>query len=395
MVQTVVVQPTSPNLSDIVLTNQRSEGILTSSPGPSDSDDHNAGYNEHEVLVSSKGPTDSDYHNAGYNEHEVLVSSKGPADSEQHHSNVVHEGNLPSFTGSSEPEAEQQHYRIVSHEDNDTVSSNIVPADSMQHFRAIIHEDDYLASPTRTNSKQHYRTGIHEGDESAASSSKPDSKQQHYGTVSDINTDDNFSSSTGPVFSQQHYGTADIHTDDDLPSSTGPADSRQQHYNHLMPDDWVEPADDSYSMSEVLLGHFTHYTSFPMTLLNLTRVRACETLEENVGVITLENYQDLFPKWLVNATLVGECPWELVQSELAPGTVPPSIIEVKCLCDGHRCSGHGVLRCISVTRDVKTWIINPFDYDQFIPRTARVTVACVCAQRYSPLGGYIEPGVHN
>ncbi|KAK3875255.1 hypothetical protein Pcinc_019854 [Petrolisthes cinctipes] len=360
----------------------------------------------------------------------------GPADSEQHHSNLVHEENLPSFTG---PEAEQQHYsRIVSHEDNDTtVSSNIVP-DSMQHFRAIIHEDNYLASPTRTNSKQHYRTGIHEGDESAASSSKQDSRQQHYGTDihtdgdfpsspgpdsrqqhygtdiytdgdfssstgpdsrqqhygTDIYTDDNFSSSTGPVFRQQHYGTADIHTDDDLPSSTGP-NSRQQHYNQLIPDDWLEP-DDSCSMSEVLLGHFTHYTSFPMTLLRLTRVRACETLEENVGVITLENYQDLFPRWLVDATVVGECPWELVKREFAPGTVPPSIIEVKCLCDGHRCSGHGGdFRCISVTRVVKTWIINPFDHDQFIPRTATVTAACVCVQRYSPPGGYIQLGVHN
>ncbi|XP_045592388.1 uncharacterized protein [Procambarus clarkii] len=171
---------------------------------------------------------------------------------------------------------------------------------------------------------------------------------------------------------------------------TSPATASQE--DSEIPEDWLQP-ERICSPLVLLENHFTHYTSFPMSLTTLNRINSCEELEADRQIVVLDSHHNLFPEWLADATLAGECPWQLVKREFIPGTVPPSIIEVGCLCNGHSCSRGGDFQCTAVSRRVEVWTSGPHHYGVFRSHMVTMTTACVCARRHVPRGGEAEFGL--
>lgn len=156
------------------------------------------------------------------------------------------------------------------------------------------------------------------------------------------------------------------------------------------PPDWLQP--ESPCPSHPLLEDiFSQYTSVPRFLLTLARHDACQNLEGNMQNVHLQDLSELRPHWLVDAVTAGECPWHLVRRELLHDTLPPAILEVSCLCDGHRCSLRGDFECISVKQQVMVWSTEATDGSRYQPRILQVTAACVCAQRHAPEANYARP----
>nr|XP_053635083.1 uncharacterized protein LOC128690428 [Cherax quadricarinatus] len=193
-----------------------------------------------------------------------------------------------------------------------------------------------------------------------------------------------------PTPNSTHSGTLEG-VDDSIPSLHATSASIDRYESEL-PRDWLQ-SERICSPFDLMEDHFRHYASIPLLLLTLSRKDSCEELERERQVVELDSHHNLFPEWLVDATVAGECPWELVIRDFIPGTVPPSIIEVVCLCDGHHCSRGGDFQCTPVTRNVKIWTSEPLYLGVFRPRIVTVTTACVCAQRQIPRGGEAELGL--
>ncbi|KAG7156132.1 uncharacterized protein LOC121854108 [Homarus americanus] len=167
-----------------------------------------------------------------------------------------------------------------------------------------------------------------------------------------------------------------------------------EHFDSQMPINWLQP-EMICSPAELMNDHFSRYTAFPLSVITFNLVNACQNLQENREVVVLEDRHQLSPEWLAHATVLGECPWELVRKDFIPGIVPPSIIELGCLCNDHRCSLVGNFKCIPVSRSVRIWNRGPHSCGSYHPQTVKVTVACVCAQPHSPRGGEAQPFLWN
>ncbi|XP_064098571.1 uncharacterized protein LOC135209702 [Macrobrachium nipponense] len=146
------------------------------------------------------------------------------------------------------------------------------------------------------------------------------------------------------------------------------------------------------SFTEVILEHFRHYVSLPITIFSNLRGpnEVCDHLNVDKVSIELDSHQELIPTWLRDATLVGECPWQLVKRKLDDDMVPPEILEVNCLCNGFRCSEGGLFKCTPVSQEVKMWRSNTSKSYLLQLDRIRVTIGCVCAQRRSPEAGYVD-----
>lgn len=166
-------------------------------------------------------------------------------------------------------------------------------------------------------------------------------------------------------------------------------DSNNQWDNSSMklPSGWLETEYHcpSYRLLEDI---FSQYTSVPRFLFTVARHNACQNLSRDMQTLQNVHLPDLsgfLPRWLVDAATAGECPWLLERREFFHSTLPPAILEVKCLCDGHRCSSIGDFKCVSVKREVMVWSTEFTDGSYYQPRILEVTAACVCAQRRAPL----------
>lgn len=195
---------------------------------------------------------------------------------------------------------------------------------------------------------------------------------------------------SAPVFYEPQLLPLDMQSNNMSTEESEPAFENQ--FDSGFPNDWLQP-ESFCSPFHLMEAHFSQYASFPLSLLKLNNIHACEELDERRNIVELESHLDLQPEWLAEATVVGECPWELVRREFTSVTVPPSIIEVNCLCDGYRCSRLGDFKCIPVTRIVKIWTIEHHSFGLFHSQMVRVTAACVCAQRLGLDGGNAQPGL--
>uniref|UniRef100_A0A0P4WE04 Uncharacterized protein n=1 Tax=Scylla olivacea TaxID=85551 RepID=A0A0P4WE04_SCYOL len=156
------------------------------------------------------------------------------------------------------------------------------------------------------------------------------------------------------------------------------------------PPDWLQPENPcpSYPLLEDI---FSQYTSVPRFLLTLARHDACQSLEGDLQNVHLQDLSGFRPRWLVDAATAGECPWHLVRREFLHDTLPPAILEVSCLCDGHRCSLRGDFECTSVKQQVMVWSTESTGGSHYQPRILQVTAACVCAQRHAPQANHARP----
>ncbi|MPC11958.1 uncharacterized protein LOC123513524 [Portunus trituberculatus] len=178
--------------------------------------------------------------------------------------------------------------------------------------------------------------------------------------------------------------------DEDFLNHLGDSNPGDNSSMESPPPDWLQP--ENLCPSHPLLEDiFSQYTSVPSFLLTLARHDACQGLEMHVHNVHLQDLSGFRPPWLVNAVMAGECPWHLVRREFLHGTLPPAILEVRCLCDDHRCSLHGDFKCISVKHQVIVWSTEATDSSRYQPRILQVTAACVCAQRHAPEANYALP----
>lgn len=178
---------------------------------------------------------------------------------------------------------------------------------------------------------------------------------------------------------------------DDTPAAASITFQKEQ--SSEIPSDWLQaealcPDGTSYDLMD---DHFSRYTSIPLALLTHERSHSCHNLENKKGIVKFESLNGLSPPWLVDATLAGECPWQLVKRRFRD-SVPPSVVEMNCVCDGQRCTRGGDFRCTPVIQNVTIWTGIP---SMRRPRNVSVTVACACAQRYSPPGGNVPVGLIN
>lgn len=157
--------------------------------------------------------------------------------------------------------------------------------------------------------------------------------------------------------------------------------------------DWLQPEDPCLACQQhpsyEMMGK--HYMSLPLAVMNHSRGHDCYRLEDKKGLLQLWSLQELSPSWLVNATVEGECPWQLVVRQLGDRT-PSSIVELSCgQCLGHRCSRGGLFKCTEVKKAVTIWTTEGVGshIQHHRPLQEEVTVACVCAQKHSLQGGNV------
>ncbi|XP_071520564.1 uncharacterized protein [Panulirus ornatus] len=167
----------------------------------------------------------------------------------------------------------------------------------------------------------------------------------------------------------------------------------ESNYDSDFPNDWLEP-ESFCSPIHLMEDLFNHYASFPLSLLRFNSVHSCEELDKDRRIVELESYNDLQPEWLAEGRVLGECPWELVRRVFTSDTVPPSIVEVSCLCDGHICSSLGDFKCVPVTSFVKVWTMEHHSFGRYRAQMVMVTAACVCAQRLGLEGGNAQSGLN-
>lgn len=81
------------------------------------------------------------------------------------------------------------------------------------------------------------------------------------------------------------------------------------------------------------------------------------------------------------------CPSEFGEKRLSPGTVPLILFELRCLCEGNKCS-NGLATCKAIKKLVPVLITKPNGSNNYKLDLIPVTVGCLCAQKIAPEAGY-------
>lgn len=81
------------------------------------------------------------------------------------------------------------------------------------------------------------------------------------------------------------------------------------------------------------------------------------------------------------------CPYEFSEKRLSHGTIPLVLFELRCLCEGHKCSG-GLATCKAIKKMVPVIITKPNGASDYTIDLVSVTVGCLCAQKLAPEADY-------
>lgn len=135
--------------------------------------------------------------------------------------------------------------------------------------------------------------------------------------------------------------------------------------------------------SEVRQNWDADYLSIPESLVLFSQKQAeenvCKDLSVQLFRVDLRE-QYLEPLWVRETVHLGVCPSMLQERRLGEDVWPPSVVEVKCLCQRESCSNlGGDFRCQAVRRSVRTWVRH--NNQKFVPSQESVSVGCVCVQR--------------
>lgn len=159
------------------------------------------------------------------------------------------------------------------------------------------------------------------------------------------------------------------------------------------PDSWLQ--EEQFSVSHFLQQFFAQFEFIPSPVMSETPEAplACVDLQVEPVKTVLPRHNGIIPAWLEDATLTGECPWRLARRQLPAGMIPPSVLEVECLCKGQRCFHGGDFRCTPVVREVTIWMEDALDREVSSVDRMRLTVGCVCAQRRGGRAGQVEHAI--
>ncbi|XP_042860457.1 uncharacterized protein LOC122246162 [Penaeus japonicus] len=145
-----------------------------------------------------------------------------------------------------------------------------------------------------------------------------------------------------------------------------------------------------FSEREVQEATKEEYTSIPHPVIYTSQVLQqgvnCSNLQSEMH----ENYIDpevlLYPEWIYESKLIGDCPTHYKTRELPPKYSPAMVLEAVCACGESQCSKSGH-QCVPVSLHVPVWVrrgpnLHVLDVEE-------VTVACACAMRPSFQGNFI------
>nr|XP_027214658.1 uncharacterized protein LOC113807568 [Penaeus vannamei] len=145
-----------------------------------------------------------------------------------------------------------------------------------------------------------------------------------------------------------------------------------------------------YSEREVQEATQEEYTSIPHPITYTTQLLQqgvnCSSLQSELH----ENYIDpevlLYPEWIYESKLIGDCPTHYRTRELPPKYSPAIVLEAECACRESQCSRSGH-QCVPVSLHMPVWVrrgpnLHVLDVEE-------VTVACACAMRPSFQGNFI------
>lgn len=159
------------------------------------------------------------------------------------------------------------------------------------------------------------------------------------------------------------------------------------------PDSWLQ--EEHFSVSHFLQQFFAQFEFVPSPVMSESPENplVCVDLQVEPVKTILPRHNVVLPTWLEDATLAGECPWRLVRRQLPAGMIPPSVLEVECLCKGQRCFQGGDFRCTPVVSEVTIWMNDALGQGAASVDRMRLTVGCVCAQRRGGRAGQVEHAI--
>ncbi|XP_063842212.1 uncharacterized protein LOC135089954 [Scylla paramamosain] len=135
--------------------------------------------------------------------------------------------------------------------------------------------------------------------------------------------------------------------------------------------------------SKVTQSWEADYMSIPEGLVSLSQMQQEEAVCRDLSVPLFRvdmRHHYVEPRWMRNTLDVGVCPSILQEKRLGENVWPPSVVEVKCLCQQQSCSDRGWdFRCQAVQQTIMTWVRQ--SSQDFMPSTEVVSVGCMCAQR--------------
>lgn len=91
---------------------------------------------------------------------------------------------------------------------------------------------------------------------------------------------------------------------------------------------------------------------------------------------------DLTQKWseiLLGMIVLGSCPSVIYRRNLQKGSIPITILEARCLCDGLPCAGK-TSRCVAIKQTVPYMEESSRSPSGYQPDLTSVTVGCLCVK---------------